>query len=79
MEETAQKERDQLLKERPKLKKFQNEIDRILDNSGNSENRMSVLGILIEGRLKELQSQLSRLSFLIRQMETCHPPSCSTK
>ena len=70
MEEKARKERDQLLREHPKLRKFQKEIDHCLDNSGNSENRMTVLGIMIEDRLKELRRQLSRLSFLIQQMES---------
>lgn len=70
MGKKARKERDQLLREHPKLRKFQKEIDRCLDRSGNSENRMTVLGIMIEGRLKELRRQLSRLSFLIQEMET---------
>ena len=70
MGKTARKERDRLLKERPDLKEFQKKIDRCLDNAGNSENRMAVLGIMIEAKLRELQDELSHLSFLMRQFKT---------
>ena len=66
---TARKERDRLLKEHPNLREFQNHIDRCLDNAGSSENRMAVLGILIEAKLKELQDELSHLSSLMRQFK----------
>jgi len=70
MGKTARKERDRLLKEHPDLKEFQKKIDRCLDNAGNSENRMAVLGIMIEAKLRELQDELSHLSFLMRQFKT---------
>jgi len=66
---TARKERDRLLKEHPNLREFQNHIDRCLDNAGSSENRMAVLAILIEAKLKELQDELSHLSSLMRQFK----------
>ena len=66
---TARKERDLLLKDHPDLKEFQQKIDRCLDNAGSSENRMAVLGIMIEAKLKELQDELSHLSFLMRQFK----------
>ncbi len=69
MGKAAREERDRLLKERPSLKEFQKEIDRCLNNAGSSENRMAVLGIMMGAKLKELQGQLSHLSFLMRQME----------
>lgn len=59
MDKAAQKELDRLLQERPKLKEFQEEIDRRLDNAGTFENRMAVLGIMIEAKLKDLREQLS--------------------
>lgn len=59
---TARKERDALLERRPKLREFQKEIDRRLENAGNLENRMAVLGLMIEANLNELQKHLSRLS-----------------
>ena len=75
MGKTACEERDRLLKERPELKELQNKIDRCLDNAGSSENRMTVLGILIEAKLKELRDELSHLSFLMRQFKTpIHTP-----
>ena len=67
MGKTAQRERDRLLKERPELKGFQKEIDRRLNNAGDSENRMAVLGIMMESKLKDLRDQLSYLSFLMQQ------------
>lgn len=75
MGKTARQERDRLLKERPELKEFQKEIDRCLDNAGSSENRMAVLGLMIEAKLKELRDELSHLSFLMRQFKTpIHAP-----
>ena len=67
MGKTAQRERDRLLKERPELKEFQKEIDRRLNNAGDSENRMAVLGIMMESKLKDLRDQLSYLSSLMQQ------------
>ncbi len=67
MGKTARQERDRLLNEHPELKEFQKKIDRCLDNAGSSENRMAVLGIMIEAKLKDLRDELSHLSFLMRQ------------
>ena len=64
---TARQERDRLLNEHPELKEFQKKIDRCLDNAGSSENRMAVLGIMIEAKLKDLRDELSHLSLLMRQ------------
>lgn len=69
MGKTARQERDRLLNEYPDLKEFQKKIDRRLDNAGSSENRMAVLGIMIEAKLKELQDELSHLSFLMRKFK----------
>ena len=60
----ALRERDALLEERPDLKEFQEEIDRILANAGGFENRMVVLAVMMEAKLKELQKQISHLSFI---------------
>jgi hypothetical protein len=59
------KTRAQYLKENPHLIPFQKEIDRLLDNAGNLENRMKVLGIIMEGKLTELKEQLLRLSNML--------------
>ncbi len=69
MGKSARRKRDRLLGERPKLKEFQKQIDRCLDNAGSSENRMAVLGIMIEAKLKELRNELSHLSLLMRQFK----------
>ena len=61
MGRTAREERDRLLEKYPNL------IDKCLDNAGSSENRMVVLGIMIEAKLKELREELSHLSSLMRQ------------
>ena len=70
MGNTARQERDRLLEEHPELKEFQKKIERCLDNAGSSENRMAVLGIMIEAKLKELRDELSHLSLLMRQYKT---------
>jgi hypothetical protein len=67
---TARQERDRLLNEYPHLREFQENIDRCLDNAGSSENRMAVLGIMMEAKLKELRDELSQLSTLMRQYKT---------
>jgi hypothetical protein len=67
MGRAAREERDRLLDEYPDLREFQKQIDRYLDNAGSSENRMVVLGIMIEAKLKELREELTHLSSLMRQ------------
>ena len=37
-------------------------IDRLLDNSGNNQGRMAVLGMLMQGKLLELQKELCSLT-----------------
>ena len=70
MGKIARKERDSLLKERPKLKRFQKEINRRLQKAGSFENRMGVLGIMIAGKLTELQQQLSHLLSQIQLIDS---------
>ena len=53
--EKAQRELDLLLEEHPELRKMQEEIDERLIAAGSVENRLNVLSIMIEGKLKELQ------------------------
>jgi hypothetical protein len=68
MGKEARKERDRLLNEYPDLREYQKEIDRCLDNAGSSENRMAVLAIMIEAKLKELQDELSHLSVVLQEV-----------
>ena len=58
----AEKEREALLKKRPELGKFQEKIDRLMKGAGSFENRMAVLGVMMEANLKELQKHLAVLS-----------------
>jgi dsDNA-specific endonuclease/ATPase MutS2 len=75
MGKEARKVRDRLLKENPGLKEYQKEIDRCLDNAGSAENRMAVLAVMIEAKLKELQDELSHLSFVLQEIVTPVFPS----
>ncbi|MGA8179865.1 MAG: hypothetical protein WB792_07375 [Desulfobacterales bacterium] len=68
MGKEARKERDRLLKEYPDLREYQKEIDRCLDNAGSNENRMAVLAVMIEAKLKELQDELSHLSIVLQEI-----------
>ena len=60
--QNALKERDALLEKFPHLSGLQKNIDRMLMGAGNFENRMAVLGIMMEANLKELQKHLIHLS-----------------
>ena len=53
--------RDQLLKERPSLLVYQAEIDRALQNVIGHEDRMAVLVVMMEAKLRELKSSFIRL------------------
>lgn len=61
----ALERRDRFLKRNPHLRPFQAEIDGLLDKSGNNEGRMAVLGTLMQGKLLELQKELSKLSNIL--------------
>jgi hypothetical protein len=54
-------EREQLLERYPHLQTYQDEIDRLLDKSGNSQGRMAVLGMLMQDKLITLQKELLKL------------------
>ncbi len=57
----ALKEREAFLEAHPRMRCYQREIDRVLENSGSAENRLSVLCLMIEGKLQELRQQLQKL------------------
>jgi hypothetical protein len=63
----ALRRRDAYLEAHPHLKNFQEEIDGLLDKAGNKENRMAVLGMLMEGKLLELGRHLSDLGRILSQ------------
>lgn len=67
--ERARCERDRLLRDHPHLQAYQNEIDRLLEGAGSTQNRMAVLGLMMEAKLKELTDQLSLLKDCAQALE----------
>ncbi len=61
----ALEQREQFLEQYPQYRKFQREIDRLLDKAGTSENRMGVLALLMETKLIELQGQLKQINTIL--------------
>jgi len=60
-------ERERFLKRCPHLNAYQQEIDRILDKSGTSSNRMAVLTTLIQGKLLDIQKELYKASLVLKE------------
>ena len=58
----ALKARERYLESNPHLRSYQEEIDRLLDQSGNNQGRMAVLGMLMQGKLLEMQRELCTLT-----------------
>jgi hypothetical protein len=58
-------ERALFLKNHPRHVKFQAQIDRMLDKAGNAEGRMTVLAMMIEAKLIELNSNLKLLNTIL--------------
>jgi len=59
---TALARRERYLAHHPHLRTYQAEIDRVLDKSGNIHGRMAVLGVLMQGKLLEMQRELCKLN-----------------
>ena len=59
--EEAIRERDEFLDQNPSLINFQEEIDRRLSKAGTCENRMAVLGMMMEANMTALHNHLSYL------------------
>ena len=55
-------ERERFLESHPHLRSYQEEIDRLLDQSGNTQGRLAVLGMLMQGKLLEMQKELYSLT-----------------
>jgi hypothetical protein len=58
-------ERALFLERHPQYLTYQREIDHMLDRAGTSENRMAVLGLLIEAKLIELHDQFRCLNRIL--------------
>jgi len=63
--EAALAERERFLNENPEMRAYQEEIDTILDKSGDSRGRMAVLGTLLQGKLLEMQRELYKLTMIL--------------
>ena len=66
----ALKARDQLLKERPSLQAYQAEIDRALQNVYGYEDRMAVLGVMMEAKLHELRNSFAALKSVTHKYDS---------
>jgi hypothetical protein len=64
--ERALAERERFLKRRPHMNAYQAEIDRVLEKSGTSHNRIAVLEIMIQGKLFEIQKELYKATRIFR-------------
>jgi hypothetical protein len=70
MEEKYRLEIDRLLEMRPEMVDYQKEIERRLSHAGTFENRMAVLGIMMEDKLSQLQYHLSILAEKVNAWES---------
>jgi len=64
--EEAERDLALFLEAHPELRKTQEEISERLVAAGSIENRLNVLSIMIEGKLKELHEQLSLLASVVQ-------------
>jgi hypothetical protein len=58
-------EKADFLLKHPQHLEFQDEIEGILEKAGSSENRMTVLAMLMEGKLIELHGELKKLNKIL--------------
>ena len=58
--------RERYLARHPHLRIYQAEIDRVLDKSGNVQGRLAVIGMLMQGKLIEMQGEFYKLNRLLQ-------------
>jgi Spy/CpxP family protein refolding chaperone len=58
-------EKAEFLGQHPEYRQYQREIDTLMDKAGTPENRMTVLAMLMEGKLIELQQELKKLNGIL--------------
>jgi hypothetical protein len=61
-------ERSRFLEKYPQYRKFQSDIDKMLDKAGSRSNRMAVLAMLIEGKLVEMSQEFKKLNSILTRM-----------
>lgn len=69
LEIAARAEIARLLELRPEYRAFQEEIDARLDAAGRTENRLAVLGIMLEAKLSELKQQMMLLNRMMDEKQ----------
>jgi hypothetical protein len=69
MLEDALKAREQLLREHPHLQVYQDEIDRILQKVVGFNDRMAVLGVMMEAKIYQLRDSMIELRSVTLRME----------
>jgi hypothetical protein len=57
--------RDRFLEQHPEHRAYQQEIDRVMDSAGSEQQRMSVLAMLMEGKMVELAGKLRELNDIL--------------
>jgi len=63
--------RNKLLQQKPHLKKLQDEVDRKLKGAETSDNRMAIIGSMMEDSVKELSEAYNvLLEELIKQLNS---------
>lgn len=62
--------RDKLLRERPSLQAYQDEIDRALQNVIGYEDRMAVLGVMMEAKISQLRDSVSELQSVAHRLDS---------
>ena len=54
--------RERYLERHPHMRAYQAEIDGVMDKSGNVHSRMAVIGMLMQGKLLEMQAAFYKLN-----------------
>ena len=63
---TALKEREELLKTKPQLRGFQDEIDEMLSSVDDFQIRMHIIGTMLANKLGELYKECNKLGAICR-------------
>ncbi|NNG02013.1 MAG: DUF3135 domain-containing protein [Desulfobacteraceae bacterium] len=66
-------QRDRFLQQNPDLLCYQEEIDRVLNKAGGPQQRMAVLGFMMEAKLDELRRQLEKLTEIVAPLSNQNP------
>lgn len=63
--QAALAERARFLARHPHMQAYQDQIDKVLDKSGNHQGRLAVLGMLMQSKLLEMQAELKKLNAIL--------------